>query len=151
MRNRTRAALGATLAAAASAATLVVGGGTAFAAGNSGTIYGGTVHRGYCDDGDFCIYTGAGLTGTKYGLPDCTTYTLSNWNGVGSWWNRQYIADYNVNALFEDRNHNRVLVYNNFNNSDYNGWYDSAQLIGWGDINFAPVWYIQPCGNYTTE
>ena len=155
MKKRFRTAAGALLGAATVATAMISGAGSAFAGtNNSANVSGGVVHRGYCNVGDFCIYTGAGLTGTVFGLPNCGTYSLSNWNGVGSWRNNQtglLTVDYNLNALVEGVNHNRLSVYNNFPNSTYNGWYDSAQLIGWGDIDFAPVWYVQPCGYYTTN
>lgn len=151
MIKRMRKAFFVLLATAGTATTMFVGGGTASAdSGNANAgVYGGTVHDGYCAEGDFCIFTDAGPNGHVFGLPDCTTYTLTNWNGWGTWWNNQTgLLDNppgSLNALLEDVNHNARVIWNEYPNSDYNAWHPYAELGAWGELDFTPIWYIRPC------
>lgn len=82
----------------------------------------------WCPEAHFCIYTGRDYTGRMFKLFRCQTYSLSNWNGVGSWWNRN--SD-NAHAYILDQNRRRLV--------------DSAPYTFNGAYNFKPAWYVTAC------
>jgi len=83
-----------------------------------------------CPLGYFCMYTGATYTGRVYRLFHCTTYSLNQWNGVGSWINNNSGG---AHALIQDQNH-RTLVDSDPNSNWFNGSY-----------NWKPAWFVKAC------
>jgi hypothetical protein len=82
----------------------------------------------YCSAGYFCLWTGSYWSGRQFQLYYCRTYSLTQWNGVGSWWNHNTGGK---RGLILDRNR-RVLV--NAPASASNPAY-----------NFKPAWFVTPC------
>lgn len=83
-----------------------------------------------CGVGYFCLYTGSSFTGRVYRLYNCKTYSLSGWNGVGSWLNNNSGG---AHAQIQDRNH-RTITDTDPTNNWYNGGYD-----------FKPAWFVRAC------
>ncbi|WP_457033934.1 peptidase inhibitor family I36 protein [Kitasatospora sp. P5_F3] len=120
-----------TLAGAFTALGLLAQPAMASSTDNSGAwVTGGTVHN-YCAVGDFCLYTGPSYTGRVYGLPNCTSYALHEWNGVGSYRNNQTPAGYSTDALFKAYDGDTIGI--------------TAGYPVMESINFSPVWYVVPC------
>jgi hypothetical protein len=82
----------------------------------------------FCNDGYVCLWTGSYWSGRQFQLYRCGTYSLTQWNGVGSWLNNQTGG---AHARFLDRN--RRVVLDSVPNQ-YNAVY-----------NFAAVWYVKLC------
>jgi hypothetical protein len=85
---------------------------------------------GACEAGNFCLYTGPMFTGRLYKLYHCKAYSLSNWNGVGSWINNNTGG---AHAIIQDRNHGTLVDTDPSSN-----WYNA-------DYNFNPAWYVKAC------
>ena len=87
---------------------------------------------GLCDVGNFCIYTGPNYTGKVFQLYHCRSYSLSNWNGIGSWFNNNsggahaYILDRKGNTLVDSGPN----IGQNFYDDSY---------------NFKPAWFVKAC------
>lgn len=132
-------------AAVASAGLLVGASGTASAgttaatSGNSGaTVVGVTGHAATgdgkdCKYGNLCLYTGTNMTGTRFDLYACHTYSLSGWNGYGSLWNAQTTGQ---KAWLLDVNGNVVTTVRAR---------DSNGIYGFSSYDFSPIWYAKNC------
>jgi hypothetical protein len=89
-----------------------------------------------CDmnSGYFCLYTKIYGGGTMFKLYYCQEYDLSNWNGIGSFFNGNTDGRH---ALLQDRNYR--TIYDSapaFN--EYGTYYE-------GIYDFNPVWHINAC------
>ncbi|MER5867057.1 hypothetical protein [Kitasatospora sp. NPDC002040] len=93
-------------------------------------VTGGTVHN-YCAVGDFCIYTGPSYSGRVFGLPNCTSYALHEWNGVGSWRNNQTPANYSTDAMFKAHDGDTIGI--------------TSGIPAMDSMTFRPVYFIVPC------
>jgi hypothetical protein len=116
----------AAIAAVAAPAPALAGPNDNSAAGVTGVA---SVPPGYfCGAGYFCLWTGSYWSGRQFQLFRCRTYSLTQWNGVGSWLNNQTGG---ARALIQDANR-RTLINAAPNASSY-------------AYNFKPAWFITPC------
>jgi hypothetical protein len=137
LRTAAAAALG-TLAIIAGLA--VTGTANAAAAGNNdhASVAGITGHpatgdAGDCPHGNLCLYTGPDMTGTRFDLYNCGTYTLSDWGGRGSLWNNQTVGQ---QAWLQGVNHNVVTTVRGAT---------TTEAYGFSSYDFAPIWYAKNC------
>ncbi|MFI1353346.1 peptidase inhibitor family I36 protein [Streptomyces sp. NPDC020898] len=77
----------------------------------------------------FCMYRGQNGTGNRLALYNCQNYALSNWEGLGSWWNNQTPG---TRAQF--KNQSGGVIFTTPGASSWDGSY-----------NWTPVWYVKPC------
>jgi hypothetical protein len=82
----------------------------------------------YCEAGHFCLWTGSDWSGRQFQLYYCRTYSMTQWNGVGSWWNNNTGG---ARGQILDQNR-RVLI------NPAPGAYNHA-------YNFKPAWFVTPC------
>ena len=129
----------------ATGATALLGAGSAYASGNGGAWVSGrdvTVGSGdgsiyTCPLGDVCMYTGTGYTGTMFAFGHCEVYSLSNWDGYGSWVNNQTVGNsYSTYARVYGASGNVIDSL-----SPYAPYWNAS-------YNWEPAWSVQPCGNY---
>ncbi len=83
----------------------------------------------------FCMYRGQNGTGDRLALYNCRDYALSDWEGLGSWWNNQTPG---TRAQLKDQNRN--VVTTTLPASSYNPSY-----------NWTPIWYVKPCSGLRRE
>ena len=145
MMNKLRMALATASVVAATGATALLGAGAAHAAGNdNASVSGRDVSVGWgdgtintCPSGDICMYTGTNYTGKVFKFGHCERYSLSNWNGYGSWVNNQTVGNsYSTYALVLNQSRQTIDKL-----TPYYPWWNPS-------YNWAPAWYVQPCGNY---
>ena len=74
------------------------------------------------------MWTGSNFTGKVFRLYYCQTYALSNWNGIGSYWNNQ-TGSATPKLLRQDGSVARTGAVQELSTS----------------YNFAPIWYVKPC------
>jgi|tagenome__1003787_1003787.scaffolds.fasta_scaffold20951979_4 hypothetical protein len=95
----------------------------------AGVVGVASVPAGYfCGQGYFCLWTGSNWSGRQYQLYYCRTYSLTQWNGIGSWLNNNTGGKH---ARILDQSH-RTLV------DSAPGTYNHA-------YNFKPAWYVTAC------
>jgi hypothetical protein len=83
-----------------------------------------------CGVGYFCLYTGPTYTGRVFRLFHCQTYSLANWNGVGSWINNNSGG---AHAQIQGQSHNTITDTDPVNN-----WFN-------GSYDMKPAWYVKAC------
>ncbi|ROP31234.1 hypothetical protein [Couchioplanes caeruleus] len=81
-----------------------------------------------CATGFFCLYTQGWQNGIKFNLYHCRTYSLNNWNGVGSFKNNNTGG---AQAQFLDRNYRVIRT--------------STPVESVDNFDFSPVWYVRAC------
>jgi hypothetical protein len=88
----------------------------------------GSVTAGACPYEHTCLYTRPNYTGRMFKLYHCNTYSMSQWNGVGSWHNN------NSGGVWADLldQQKELLV-------------SVAAGTAWPTEDFEPVWYVKPC------
>lgn len=87
-----------------------------------------------CGLGNFCIYTNRDYSGRVFWLPRCSpNYSLSNWNGVGSYLNNNSGGAF---GYIKDANGRNLVISN-----------PDASAGSWGNpaYNFKPAWYVHAC------
>jgi hypothetical protein len=85
-----------------------------------------------CPEGNFCLYTGAGYTGKVFRLYHCQTYSLADWNGIGSYWNHNTGG---AHGYIQNQNHGTITDASAYPGN--NSWAH--------DYNFTPAWYVKAC------
>lgn len=82
-----------------------------------------------CDYTYFCMYRGPNGTGDRLALYKCQNYGLTNWVGVGSYYNRQTPG---TQAQF--KNKSGAVIWTTGGAPSYHANY-----------NWDPVWTVKPC------
>ena len=143
MMKKLRIALATASVVAATGATALIGAGAANAAGNGGAwvsgrdvqVGTGNGSIGTCPLGDFCMYTGTGYTGTMFAFGHCENYSLSQWNGNGSWVNNQTVGNsYSTYAKVLGASGQQIDSL-----SPYAPYWNAS-------YNWSPAWGVKPCG-----
>lgn len=143
VKNKMRSMLATASVLAATGATALLGAGAAHAAGNGGASVSGrdvTVGTGNgsistCPWEDLCMYTGTNYTGKMFAFGHCEIYSLSNWNGAGSWVNNQSVGNsYSTYATVYGASGQKIDSL-----SPYSPYWN-------GNYNWAPAWSVKPCG-----
>ncbi|MEU6352696.1 peptidase inhibitor family I36 protein [Streptomyces sp. NPDC047072] len=124
-----------TVAGLAGTASASTSGATACAGNNSCATVSGVAGHASANNGgadcaykNLCLYTGANFTGTRFDLYTCKTYSLSQWNGVGSDYNNQTPS---AVAVYYGQTGNRLYSLDP-------GWTFPSH-------NFSPVWSVKNC------
>jgi hypothetical protein len=81
-----------------------------------------------CPSGNFCLWTKSNYQGKVFALEYCRTYAMSQWNGIGSYWN-----------------HNVGGAHGYLKAQDKHVVIDAAAGAFNASYNFAPIWYVTPC------
>ncbi|MDX3454497.1 peptidase inhibitor family I36 protein [Streptomyces sp. ME02-8801-2C] len=82
-----------------------------------------------CDYEYFCMYRGQNGTGERLALYNCRDYALTNWTGLGSFYNNQTPG---TRAQLKDRN--RTVIYTTLGAPSHHP-----------SFNWDPIWYVKPC------